>query len=142
MKTDMTVAPNLAEKMRRFLEEKRFAVIGTINPDGMPHQTVMWYELRGDEIVFNTARGRLKDRNLRRDPRISFVVEDGYRFFRADGVAARLEDQTVAQDDIRRLAVRYHGKDEGERMARETFAKQERITYRITIRHIYAPGLS
>lgn len=141
-RVETTVRPTLNEKMRHLLEEKRFAVIGTVNPNGTPHLTVMWYELRDGEILFNTARGRIKDRNLRRDPHVSFVVEDGYRFLRIDGRVARVEDQATAQEDIRRLAVRYQGPQEGERMARETFAKQERITYRIAIERVYAPGLS
>ena len=53
---------------RAFLNEKRFAVLATINKDGTPQQTVMWYELQGDEIMMNTAHGRLKDRNLAARP--------------------------------------------------------------------------
>ena len=134
--------PELTSAMRELLAEKRFAVIGTVNRDRSPHLTVMWYELRGDELVFNTRAGRIKDRNLLGDPRVSLVVEDGYRFFRADGTASRVADQTITQEDIRRLAIRYQGEAAGERMAREQFSKQERITYHIRIEHIYAPGLS
>jgi predicted pyridoxine 5'-phosphate oxidase superfamily flavin-nucleotide-binding protein len=48
----------LREDVRTFLEEARFAVLATVNANGSPQQTVMWYELRGDTIVMNTRRGR------------------------------------------------------------------------------------
>jgi len=54
----------LSERARAFLLEPRFAVLGTLRPDGSPHLTVVWYELRGDEIVFDTTTTRVKARNL------------------------------------------------------------------------------
>ena len=131
----------LNEKMTSFLEEPRFAVLATINRDGTTQQSVMWYELRGDAIVMNTARGRLKERNLARNARASFIVEDGYRFFRAEGEVAMVDDPAIAQQDIRLLAIRYHGARRGEALARDTFSKQQRITLRLRIRRVYAPGL-
>ena len=56
----------LRDDVRAFLEEERFAVLATVNANGSPQQTVMWYELRGDTIVMNTIRGRKKDSNLLR----------------------------------------------------------------------------
>jgi len=61
----------LSESVRRFLAEPRFAVLATINADGTPQQSVMWYELRDGYILMNTAAGRVKDLNVRRDPRVS-----------------------------------------------------------------------
>jgi predicted pyridoxine 5'-phosphate oxidase superfamily flavin-nucleotide-binding protein len=58
----------LTSAQRAFLDEKRFAVVGSRNPDGSPHLAVMWYLLDGDQIVVNSAQGRLKDRNLAADP--------------------------------------------------------------------------
>ena len=52
---------NLTAAVRHFLETPRFAVIATINEDGSPHQTVVWYLLRGDDIVMNTASCRPDD---------------------------------------------------------------------------------
>jgi len=88
----------------------------------------MWYELRGDTIVMNTKRGRKKDRNLVRDPRASLCFEDGFRYVTLEGVIELIEDPATAQADIAALARRYHDADEAERMAREVFAPQERIT--------------
>ena len=119
---------NLTTEVRHFLETPRFAVIATINEDGTLHQTVVWYLLRGDDIVMNTARGRVKERNLRRDPRISVTVEDGYRFVTMRGTAHLVDDVATAQDDIRQLAVRYHGEEIANRQVREQFSKQERVS--------------
>ena len=77
----------LTDDQRHYLDEKRFAVLGTINRSGSPHLTIMWYVLDGDDIVFNTKVGRTKDSNLARDPRVSLLVYDegGYKYIRIDG---------------------------------------------------------
>jgi PPOX class probable F420-dependent enzyme len=124
--------------VRQFLEERRFAVAATINPDGTPQQTVMWYYLDGDEIVMNTAAGRQKPLNLRRDPRLSFCVESDYSYVTITGTAELVEDQEIAQADIRRLAIRYDGPEEGARQAAEQFSRQHRITIRMKVEHVIA----
>jgi len=128
----------LAENVRRFLSETRFAVLATINADGTPQQTVMWYEVDGDEIVMNTAVGRLKNSNLRRDPRVSICVEDGYAFVTLTGRAHLIDDQPTAQADIRRLAIRYHGAEEGNRQAETQFSQQQRVTIRVPVERVVA----
>jgi len=131
----------LTPAQRRFLEEKRFAVVGTKNLDGSPHLAVMWYLIEGDEIVVNSAQGRVKDRNLAADPRMSLVIEDGYRWLRVDGRARIEHDQAITHQDIRRLAARYY-KDEQrvERAMRDNFSRQHRITYRLPIRRVSGEG--
>ena len=104
--TPGSISKTLSAELRAFLAERRFAVLATINADGTPQQTVVWYELQGDEIMMNTAAGRIKDKNLRRDPRISICIEDDYRFITITGRARLIEDQATAQADIERLAVR------------------------------------
>ncbi len=130
----------LSDAARAFLGEKRFAVLATTNESGIPHQTVMWYELRGDYIIMNTAAGRVKDANLRRDARASVCVEDGYRFVTITGEIETNDDQSVAQEDIRNLAIRYHGEEAGLEQARNSFSKQHRITLRLPIRDIIERG--
>lgn len=130
----------IPDAVRGFLDERRFAVVATINPDGTPQQTVLWYELEGDDLLLNTAAGRLKDSNLRRDARISACVEDGYRYVTIRGTARFIEDQTVAQADIHRLAIRYNGEEVGNRQAEETFSKQRRISIRVPIERISIYG--
>ena len=127
----------LTETQRRFLEERRFAVVGSKNPDGSPHLAVMWYLLDGDEILVNSAEGRIKDRNLAADPRMSVMVADEYRFIRVDGRVRIEQDQRIALADIRRLALRYYGDDRKADEAMERFRKQHRISYRLPVRSVY-----
>jgi len=134
-------ATALSAELRRFLEAKRFAVVGSKNPDSSPHLAVMWYLLDGDEIVVNSAEGRIKDRNLALDPRISVMVADGYTFVRVDGRVRIEHDQAIAHADIRRLALRYY-EDQGkvDEAMRDNFGKQHRISYYLPIQRVYAQG--
>ena len=123
----------LSDAQRVFLEAKRFAVLGTTNASGSPHLTVMWYLLDGDEILFNTRAGRQKERNLTRDPRVSFLVydeADPYRYLRIDGRVSEVRDPERTQSDIRRIAMRYYGDAARvERAMRDSFGTQERVSY-------------
>ncbi len=131
----------LTQAERDFLDEPRFAVLGTTNQNGSAHLTVMWYLLEGDEIMFNTAAGRQKPDNLARDPRASLVVPDGYRFVRVEGAVRANDDQALAQADIRRLAFRYYQSEERvQRSVDATWSKQHRITYRMPVRRVYSSG--
>jgi len=131
----------LTAAQRKFLEGRRFAVVGTKNPDGSPHLAVMWYLVDGDDIVVNSAQGRVKDRNLALDPRMSLVVEDEYRWIRIDGRARIEHDQKITHEDIRRLASRYYQDERKVADAmRDTFNKQHRITYRLPLRRISGEG--
>lgn len=130
---------SLDPKVRAFLEEKRFAVLATINDDGAPQLTVMWFALRDDVVVMNTTRSRVKGKNLQRDPRISICVEDGYRYVTIAGVARLDDDQAIAQRDIRGLAIRYNGLEVAERQAAE-FAQQHRVTISLPISQVIARG--
>lgn len=129
----------LTDAVRAFLEEPRFAVLATIGRDGTPQQTVMWYELQGDRIMMNTKRGRVKDRNLRRDARVSVCVEDGYRYVTITGTCEIHTDPEQGWRDIERLAVRYHGAERAAEMARQ-FRREDRETLSIAIESIAASG--
>jgi len=129
----------MSEAVRAFLNEPRFAVLATIGADGAPHQSVMWYELRGNTIMMNTAEGRVKAANLRRDPRVSICVEDGYRYVTITGRAELIDDQEIAQADIAALAHRYHDPETAEKQIAE-FRRQRRITVHISIDRVSAHG--
>ena len=122
--------------VRDFLNEKRFAVLATINADGSPQQTEKWYELRGDTNMMNTTLSRVKGKNLQRDPRISICLEDDYHYVTISGVAQLNDDPATAQADIRALAIRYQGQEEGDRQARDMFAKQQRVSIYLPITHV------
>lgn len=132
----MAIKAALDQETIDFLKGKRFAVMATINKDGTPQQTVMWYDLQGDRIMMNTAAGRVKESNLQRDPRTSLCFEDEYHYVTIKGHVELDYDQERAQADIKALAVRYEGEEGGERMARNTFRKQERITIYLSIEQV------
>lgn len=123
-----------------FLNERRFAVLATINDDGTPHQSTMWYRIDGDTVMMNTRRERIKDRNFRRDNRASICVEDGYRYVTIDGSVELVDDQFAAQADIKALAERYDGPEKAEEIARNSFSKQQRVTIRLSIDRVDAHG--
>ena len=105
-------APLISDSVRAFLEEPRFAVMATISRSGAPQLTVMWYALhpRDDVVVLNTSRGLLKERNLRRDPRMSLCIEDGLRYVTLDGRAELIEDRAQQEQEVNELiAPRYIG---------------------------------
>ncbi len=129
----------LDDKVREFLGEKRFASLATINASGAPQQTVMWYELQGDRIMMNTAEGRVKAGNLRRDPRVSICVEDGYRYVAISGRVELDVDRERALNDIMQLAVRYHGPEKAEEM-RDGFNKDQRVTLYMSIDNVVVSG--
>ena len=110
-----------------------YATISTIDPDGRPRQAVVWYAVDGDEIVINSAIGRRWPANLVRDPRLSFAVIDAadqYRWVGLTGTVRTITDWATTQADIAGMARRYHADEPGEaeRIIRERFERQERIT--------------
>ncbi|WP_069801227.1 PPOX class F420-dependent oxidoreductase [Thermogemmatispora onikobensis] len=126
----------LSERARAFLQEKpRFGVLGTVNADGSPHLTTMWFLLDGDEILMNTKVGRVKERNMRRDPRVSLCVEDGYRYVTISGRVRFIEDPTTAQVDIYRLACYYDGEEQA-RLQMEHFSREQRVTVRLSCEQV------
>jgi PPOX class probable F420-dependent enzyme len=82
-----------------------------LNPDGSAQLTIVWIHWDGQFVLFNTAAGRAKPRNLERDPRVSVLVldrEDGYRWVAVRGAAELTTD--AADEHIDMLARKYTGK--------------------------------
>lgn len=130
----------LTPMVRAFLDEPHYAVIATINASGTPHLTAIWYELQGDEVLMNTAAGRLKHRNLQRDPRLSICVVDGERYVTLYGRAKLITDRTQSQADDLHLAHRYDGPEKAQERA-PSIAVQHRVTIRMAITHVHARGI-
>ena len=127
----------LSEKAHAYLQEKRFAVLATLNEDGTPQLTTMWYLLEDDgTVLMNTKVGRAKERNMRRDPRISVCVEDGYIYVTLSGKVEMIDDPEIAQRDIFRLSSRYHGEEKAKRQMENQFSKEQRVTLRLKPEHI------
>jgi len=64
----------LSEKARKLFEGPNFLFVATVNADGSPQVTPVWTALDNGHITFNTAVGRVKERNLRRDPRVGLSI--------------------------------------------------------------------
>ena len=101
----------LTDAQARLFLEPNFATVGTLNPDGSAQLTIVWIDWDGQFVLFNTAAGRAKPRNLERDPRVSVLVldrEDGYRWVAVRGAADLTTD--AADEHIDMLARKYTGK--------------------------------
>jgi PPOX class probable F420-dependent enzyme len=66
----------LSDATLALLDGRNYAVLATINPDGSPQTSVMWVGRDGNDLLFSTVEGRVKHRNMRRDPRVSVTVID------------------------------------------------------------------
>jgi PPOX class probable F420-dependent enzyme len=100
----------LKDEQARLLLEPNFATVGTLNPDGSPQLSIVWIDWDGESVLFNTAAGRAKPRNLERDPRASILVADradGYRWVAVAGDAELTSDGADAHID--KLARKYTG---------------------------------
>jgi len=64
----------LSDSLKEVLDAKTFAHLTTLDPDGFPQSSAMWIMRHGDNIVFNTAKGRRKHRNMVNDPRVSVSI--------------------------------------------------------------------
>jgi PPOX class probable F420-dependent enzyme len=126
------MAAQLSDAARAFLEDgSRFCVLATINADGTPSQSVMWFAPRGDTIMMNTEVSRLKARNLKRDARASICVEDGYKYVTISGTVTLDDTHETSQTDIYALARRYNPDfKEGDYAV---FANQQRVTILLSI---------
>ncbi|MEO3975051.1 PPOX class F420-dependent oxidoreductase [Streptomyces sp. CAU 1734] len=88
--------------------------VATVGPDGAPHVSPMWLGVEGDLLLFNTAVGRVKERNLRHDPRLYLShtdKADPYDRVQIRGRAIRFVEGERADRDIDRLARKYLGTD-------------------------------
>jgi PPOX class probable F420-dependent enzyme len=85
------------EEIRAFLEEQRTVQVASIDHDGWPHLVAMWYRLINDEVVFWTYAKSQKAVNLRRDDRLTCLVEAGERYDELRGV--QIKGQAIISDD-------------------------------------------
>ena len=101
------------EKYRDLFNKKAFASLGTLMPDGSPQVTPVWCDVEGDLVIINSAKGRQKDRNLRRDPRVSLAIIDPdnpYRYLELRGRVVEITEQGAAAH-IDKMAKKYLGVD-------------------------------
>lgn len=118
----------IPEKFLDLFNKRAFASLATLMPDGRPQVSPVWCEYDGKHVVINSAKGRVKDRNMRREPRVALAVIDPdnpYRYLQIHGRVVEVEEKG-ADAHIEKLSHKYTGKDYARRQPGEV-----RVIYRI-----------
>lgn len=105
---------SMLDKYRDLLTEKKaFAHLATLQDDGTPQVTPVWIDLKGDRVIVNTARGRVKDRNMSKNPNVALSVADPDNPYRYVQIRGRVVDvhEEGADAHIDAMAKKYMGKD-------------------------------
>jgi PPOX class probable F420-dependent enzyme len=132
------MADVLSEKARALITRPVLASLATLNPDGSPQITPLWVDLDGDDVVFNTAQGRKKARNLERDSRVAVTVidpDDQYNVVAFQGTVTDVATEG-ADAHIDALAKKYLGVDA------YPMRREGEVRLRVTVRtdHIAMQG--
>jgi len=90
-----------------------FAQLATVNADGTPQVTPVWVDYDGTNLLVNTARGRVKTKNLERNPRVALAISDPENPYRYVGIQGRFVEMTEKGGDahIDKMAKKYLNKD-------------------------------
>ncbi len=103
----------IPEKYLDLFQKRAFGSLGTLNPDGSPQVTPVWCDWDGTHVLINSAKGRRKDRNIRRDPRVAIAIMDPdnpYRYLEVRGKVVEVTEQG-ADEHINKMAKKYLGVD-------------------------------
>jgi PPOX class probable F420-dependent enzyme len=123
------IMAGLPEKYRDLFDKKSFAHLATVGPDGSPQVTPVWVDYDGTHVRFNTAKGRVKVKNLERNPKVALSIQDPDNPYRYVQVRGRIADVTEngADAHIDALAKKYIGQD------RYPYRKpgEVRVTYKV-----------
>ena len=101
------------DKYRDLFDKKAFAHLATVGASGRPQVTPVWCDFDGTHVRINTARGRVKDRNLKANPRVALSILDPdnpYRYVQVQGRVTEMTEQGADQH-IDALAKKYIGQD-------------------------------
>lgn len=132
------MAAAIPEAYLDLFKKKAFGSLATLMPDGAPQVTPVWVDYDGQYVIFNSARGRQKDRNVRRDTRVAIAILDPdnpYRYLEVRGRVAEIT-QEGADQSIDNLAKKYLGVD------KYPYAEpgEVRVLYKIRPDHAYGHG--
>jgi PPOX class probable F420-dependent enzyme len=109
------VAISFSDAALGLLDGRNYAVLATVNADGSPQTSAMWVGRDGDDLLFSTVEGRVKHRNMLRDPRVSVTVldaEDPENYVELRGRVTMTPD--IGRKIDTQLSWKYDGKDPGE----------------------------
>ena len=125
----------IPETHRHLLDDdtKAFAFLATEMSDGSPQVTPIWFDTEGELIRLNTARGRVKDRNMTARPRVALTIIDPKRMYSYIQVRGSVESSTEegAREHIDRLAHKYRGTP-----TYENYRGEQRVIYYIKPRNV------
>lgn len=115
-------------------ESKAMLYLATINPDGAPQVTPVWFSFDGEYILINTNEGRAKDRNMKARPKVAMTIQDPNDSYRYLGIRGEVVGYTRegADEHINQLSLKYDNKPWIPK------AGQRRIIFRIRPVHIHA----
>lgn len=107
------MAARIPENFRDLFSKQAFAHLGTVMSDGTPQVTPVWCDFDGTHIRVNSAKGRVKDENMRRNRKVALSIMDPDNPYRYLGVRGEVEEITEqgADPHIDSLAKKYLGKD-------------------------------
>lgn len=120
------------------LDTKALLYLGTQNKDGSPQVSPIWFDTEGDLIRINSARGRLKDVNMRSRSRVSMAIVDPenlYRWLGLQGEVVEISEEG-AEEHIDALSKKYLDKD----VYPNRQPGQVRVIYRIRVRKAFTMG--
>ncbi|MBA4182131.1 MAG: PPOX class F420-dependent oxidoreductase [Anaerolinea sp.] len=128
----------IPESHRDIILGKNFAHVATLMPDGSPQVTPVWIDLDGDTLLFNTAVGRQKDRNLKRNGKVALSVQDQANPYRYIQIRGKVTGFTTdgADAHIDKMAKKYLRLD----IYPNRTPTEQRIIYRIQPEHVQAMG--
>ena len=119
------------EKYLDLFQKKSFGSLTTLMPDGSPQTTPVWVDYQNGDIWVNSALGRQKDKNVRRDPRVAVAIIDAdnpYRYVEVRGKVREIT-QSGADEHINAMAKKYLGQD----IYPFRQSGEERVLYKIAI---------
>ncbi|MBI5876977.1 MAG: PPOX class F420-dependent oxidoreductase [Chloroflexi bacterium] len=128
----------IPDQYKDLLNSKALAHVATIMPDGSPQVTPVWFSYDGEYICINSAAGRVKDRNMRRDARVAVSItdpKDPYRHFEVRGRVAIITTEGAAEH-IDQLARQYTGADKYQGWRPD----MQRVIYKISIDKVTING--
>ncbi|MEV6318937.1 PPOX class F420-dependent oxidoreductase [Streptomyces sp. NPDC051776] len=105
------MAHALSDELGNLLDQPVFVTLATIQPDGSPQLSVVWVKREGDDLLISTTVGRRKERNIRRDPRVTVLVNPAdapYTYAEIRGTATLTDDPKAELIDD--LSLKYAGK--------------------------------
>ena len=126
------------DEVAAFVERSRTASMATLGPTGAPHVVAMWYAVVDGQIWFETKSRSQKAQNLRRDPRITCLVEDGLTYDTLRGVSLEGRGEIVEDaDQLWRVGIsvweRYTGPYTEEARPLVEFMLQKRVAVRVDV---------